>query len=290
MSYAYQDGDLTTPQIDGPRRWLRPFDDDFSQYVFEQDYQQFEDNFAPLNLDTASDDFADAYLVRESQLEALGGGVVKWTRTYSRLPASRQVFESYSWIVPGIGSGAVYAPENIDSVSTAGGVTTITAGGDPTISVGDQCSISYTFTDGITGTQYGRTVLRTALTGTSGGNVNVSVITEPGGTLTFQTIKKVEPGRAAEALEVGSMLQLDYFLPGVSAGVSTPFDIPIIEALEIYDGDGVKTSSFTASTSPTLAAWRTQVAAADNVCVTRSVVRRWLGNIYERTTRYCVAQ
>lgn len=290
MSYLYADGDLSTPQIDGPKRWERPFDDDFSQYVFQQDYHQFETDFRPLALDTPHDEILDAFLVRESDVESLGGGVLKFTRTYARIPASRQAFESYSWLVPGIGSGAVYASQSINSSSSAAGVTTLTTSGSPGVSVGDQVSVAYTFTDSTTGTQYGRTVLRTALSGTSGTTINVALIAEPGGTISYQTLKKVEPGRPAEAVEVASSLQLDYFLPGVSPGVSTPFDIPRIAALEIYDGDGVKVNSFTSSTSPTLSAWRALVAARSQVCVVSSVIRRWQGNIYERSTRYCIAQ
>lgn len=268
---------------------MRPFDDSFAQVTFEQDYIQFETDFAPLALDTAHDDYPDAYLVREGELQGLGGGLVKWTRTYSRMPISRQVFESYSWLVPGIGAGAVYASQAVSSVANSAGVTTITCAGDTTASSGDSLSINYTFTDGVTGTQYGRNVMRT-MTGGTGTAPEVALITEPGGTLTFNWAKKVEPGRPAEALEVGSVLQLDYYLPGVSAGIGTPFDIPVIDELQIYDGDGLKVDSFTADTSPTITEWRAQIAAGDRVCVVASIVRRWMGNIYERSTRYCIAR
>lgn len=289
MSILWQDSDLTTPLVDGPRRWMRPFDDSFEQVVFEQDYQQFEDDFVPTPLDTPHDDYPDAYLVREGELSALGGGVVKWTRTYSRIPNSRQAWESYSWLVPGIGSGAIFTAQPVSSAANAAGVTTITCSGDTSAAVGDSVSISYTFTDGTTGTQYGRNVIRTVLAG-SGTVFDVALITEPGGTLTYNSARKIEPGRPAEALEVGSSLQLDYYLPGVSAGISTPFDIPIIDEIQIYDGDGVKTDSFTADTAPTIAEWRAQVAAGEKVCVVGSIVRRWKGNIYERATRYCIAR
>lgn len=279
----------TTATVRGPRSWQRPFPDLTAELTFVEPYIQTVDDFTPLALDTPHPDIHDAYLVEESERENIGG-FYKWERTYARIPPSREVFEGYSWIVPGIGTGAIYSAQSISSVSHAASVTTIVAASSPGISVGDQCNVAYTFTDAATGTQYGRTVLRTALSGTSGTTVKVDLISEPGGTLTFLTVKKVEPGRAAEALEVGSVIQVDYFLPGVSTGINTAFDIPIIEALEIYDSDGVKTDSFTATTSPTLATWRSYVAAKTRVCVVRSVIRRWLGNIYERSTRYCVAQ
>jgi hypothetical protein len=85
---------------------------------------------------------------------------------------------------------------------------------------------------------------------------------------------------------VGSVVQLDYYLPGVSTGITHPQDIPIIEPLSIIDDTGRETTSFTADTSPTLTEWRTKVANEEQVCAVRSIVRRWMGNIYERATRY----
>lgn len=289
MPLLWQDGDYTTPLPDGARRWLRPFDDNFSQVMFQQDWQQFEDNFVPLTLDTPSDDFSDAYLVGESELSALGGGVVKWTRTYARIPASRQVFEGYSWLIPGIGTGAIFAAQGISSATNAAGVTTLDCAGDTTAAIGDSVSISYTFVDGVTGTQYGRNVIRTVLSG-GGATLGVSIISEPGGTISYNSARKIEPGRPAEALEVGSSLQFDYYLPGVSVGVATPFDIPVIGELQIYDGDGIKVNVFAADTVPTITEWRASIAAGEKVCVVASIVRRWQGNIFERSTRYCIAR
>jgi hypothetical protein len=279
------------PVAIGDPSWERPFIDLTAELVLTRSYIQDAAYFSPLALDSIHPTLADMFLVDEGPRDGNSApGFYKWTRTYARIPPSRQVFGSYSWLVPGISTGAVFSPQNITGSSDAAGVTTITAASSPSISVGDSCSISYTFTDSATGTQYGRNVLRTALTGTSGATIKVALISEPGGTITYITIKKVQPGRPAEALEVNSMAQLDYFLPGVSAGVATPFDIPRISALEIYDGDGLKVNVFTASTVPTITEWRASIAARENICVVSSVVRRWKGNIYERETRYCIAQ
>jgi hypothetical protein len=277
-----------TPVTNGPRSWDRPFDDLTAELTFDENYIQTVADFVPTALDTPHDSYPDCYLVSEGPRDNVGG-FYKWTRTYARIPPSRQVFESYSWLVPGIGTGAVFSPQTVSSAVDAAGTTTLTCAGDTTAVAGDSLSISYTFTDSVTGTQYGRTVIRT-MTGGSGTAPSVALISEPGGTITYNTAKKVEPGRPAEALEVGSSLQLDYYLPGVSAGIGTPFDIPIIDELQIYNGDGIKVDSFAADTSPTIATWRLQVAASDKVCVVASIVRRWKGNIYERATRYCIAR
>jgi len=289
MPLLWQDGDYTTPLPDGARRWLRPFDDNFAQVMFQQDWQQFEDSFVPLTLDTPSDDFSDAYLVGESELSALGGGVVKWTRTYARIPENREAFEGYSWLIPGIDTGLVFAEVAITSASDDLGVTTINCAGNTFAAVGDSVSISYTFVDIRTGTQYGRNVVRRVLSG-GGSTLGVALIFEPGGSINYNTAKRIEPGRPAEALEVGSSLQFDYYLPGVSAGVASPFDIPVISELQIYDGDGIKVNVFTNDTVPTITQWRASIAAGEKVCVVASIVRRWQGNIFERSTRYCIAR
>lgn len=297
MSYIWADGDYTIPLANGSKRWLRPFPDDFSNIVFEQDYQQFADDFVPLPLDTPHDEIPDAFLVQESQPEPMGA-IVQWTRTYSKIPPSRTIAESYAWSVPGIGTEAVYSPVNISSVSHSGSanltgsgsVTTITCATSPGVNVGDSVLISYTFTDSVTGSQYGRDVLRTALSGTSGTSVRVALISEPGGTMSFQTLRKVEPGRDPYVEEVWSRIQYDYYLPGVSAGIMLPEHIPTIEALDIYDNTGRRTTSFTADTTPSLATWRAQVASGALVCAVQSIPRRWMGNIYERATRYVRAK
>ncbi len=277
-----------TATIAGPKQWTSPFEDVADALVFSQDFIQATAEFSPLALDTPDDTYPDCYLVAEGARDDRGG-FVRWKRTYARIPPSRQVFESYSWTVPGIGSEAVYAAASISSVVNASGTTTITAAASVEASADDSVLVSYTFTDATTGTQYGRSVLRICLAGTSGTNVVVPLITEPGGTLTFISVQRVEPGRDPYTEEVGSLLQLDYFLPGVSTGIATVQDIPLLSPLDIYDNTGRRTTSFTAETVPTLATWRAQVAAGDYVCVVRSVPRRWMGNIYERATRYVKA-
>jgi len=279
----------TAATVNGPPVWDRPFPDLTDELVVKQNYIQQASTFTPLALDTPHPDYPDMYLVDEGPRED-AGGFYKWQRTYARIPPARTVMEGYAWYVPGIGSGAVYAAQPITGATNSTGVTTITASSSPTISVGDQCSVRYNFTDSITGTVYGRQVLRTALTGTSGTTVKVGLISEAGGTLAFTYVQKVEPGRPVESLEVASQLQMDYWLPGVSTDVTTAFDIPLIRCLEIYDGTGTKVQSFTASTSPSLADWRAHIAARDKICVVSSVPSRWMGNIYQRATRYCVAQ
>lgn len=291
MSTLWQDGDWTVAAIDGPKRWLQTIENvTMGLNAFEQDYMQTVADWTPTPLGDPNPDMPGFYLVNEGPLSPQGGGIVKWTRNYAKIPSIRDEYESYGWLVPGIGSEAVYADVNISSNSISGGYHTIITSASSTATVGDSVSIAYTFRDAITGTQYGRRTQRACLAGTSGTTIVVNIVTEPGGTITFQTLRKVEPGRAPETLEVTSLVSVDYWLPGVSAGIVNPRDIPIIEAYEIYDGDGRKSNTHEADSTPTVAQWRTSVANRDWICVVRSIIRPWLGPIYERRTRYCIAQ
>lgn len=291
MSAIYLDGPSSTARVNGPKRYLLPIENVRANLdVFQQDYVQLKADFDSVPLGTPNPDEPGYYLTSETAPMDLGGGVLQWTRTYAKIPSIRDVYESYGWLVPGIGSEAVYSDVSISSASITGGSHTIITGTSSTATVGDSVSISYTFRDSTTGTEYGRRTQRACIAGTSGTTIVVNAITEPGGTIAFQTLRKIEPGRAPETLEVTSLVSVDYWLPGVSPGVVNPRDIPVIQAYEIYDGDGRKTNSHESDSTPTVAQWRTAVANRDWICVVTSIIRPWLGPIYERRTRYCIAQ
>ena len=71
-------------------------------YVLKQDFQHFLDGWQPLALNTPHGvaDFADYLLVEESEKQDIGGGVIKWTRTYAKVPEGYVDWEnkSYSFI------------------------------------------------------------------------------------------------------------------------------------------------------------------------------------------------
>lgn len=291
MSALWLDNITSAARVRGPRRYLLPIENVRANLdVFQQDYLQLEADFNPLPLAEPNPAAPGYYLTAETNPTPLGGGVLQFTRTYARVPAIRDVYESYGWLVPGIGSEAVYADVSISSASVSGGSHTIITSASSTAVVGDSVSIAYTFRDSTTGTQYGRRTQRPCLAGTSGTTIVVALISEPGGTITFQTLRKIEPGRPPETLEVTSLVSVDYWLPGVSAGIVNPRDIPRIQAYEIYDGDGRKTNTHESDSTPNVAQWRTSVANGDWICAVTSIIRPWMGPIYERRTRYCIAQ
>ena len=82
-------------------------------YILKQDFVHFLDGWQPLALNTPHGvaDFADYLLVEESEKQDIGGGVIKWTRTYAKVPESHEgdpEMANYSFIgmTIDLGSGA----------------------------------------------------------------------------------------------------------------------------------------------------------------------------------------
>lgn len=123
MSAFRIDGALTTAQTMGGARKSFPFEGDVSSFIVEQDYQVLLTSYSPLALSTAHGTYTNAYLVRESELENIGAGVVKFTRTYAQIPASRSDYETFNFKFPGLlaTTGGVVPPYNQYWVSTGNG-------------------------------------------------------------------------------------------------------------------------------------------------------------------------
>ena len=91
---TYTDGDFTVAAPIGIPVFNSPLPNTTAQYVFKQQFMQYLANVSPLALNTAHPsaglfpDYSAYYLIAESEKEDCGGGVVKWWRTYSAIPAS----------------------------------------------------------------------------------------------------------------------------------------------------------------------------------------------------------
>lgn len=109
MSAFRIDGALTTAQTVGGARKSFPFEGDNATFIVEQDYHVMLANYSPLALDTAHGTYTNAYLVRETELENIGGGVVKFTRIYAQIPASRNEYATFAFQFPGL-RGALNPP------------------------------------------------------------------------------------------------------------------------------------------------------------------------------------
>lgn len=233
------DGSVFEASAVSIRRFSTPFRDNVL-VMFDQDFMQLASRWKPLPLDTKDKDLQQFVLVDESALSPIGNGMARWTRTYARLPAERDEFESYVFTYPGmIGS-------------------TLTFSGGPAITI--------------------------------------------------------DAGRESFSTRVTARLHMDFWHVGFSPGIKTPQDIPIIEAFEPVINTGVagvglrgfKAALLGSNTVPTAQEYATRmrtstvaapvspfgfpsfpiVTGAFEIVAEDSVVSVWMGNIWQRVTRY----
>jgi hypothetical protein len=127
MAAFKTDGTYTTAVISGPARKSLPFEGDASSFIVEQDFMVAFASYTPLALNTAHPTFTTAYLVRESALEDMGGGIATFTRTYATIPASRNEYESFATFFPGLfDTTAAVPPYNQYWAGTGNGKDPIT--------------------------------------------------------------------------------------------------------------------------------------------------------------------
>jgi len=226
------------------------------------------------------------YLVEEKNWEAVRGSIFKLTRVYSMIPSTREEWQSYSYQVPGIGSTSSAFPYvTISTMVNSGTITTITTSSNHGLSTDEFAEVQFNEVDS-TGVQYTRhRLLVVTVTSPTTFTVPIIVGSSPPVSGTMQC-RKVEPGRDPETQVVNCRVVYDYFLPGVTAGISVPSDIPNTDPLYIQDNTGRKTNVVTGNTSPTATQYKALIAAGTQIQIERSTQSIWRGNIYQRITRY----
>lgn len=99
----YVDGGLTSAAACSLPEFFPVLPSTTAEYAFRQDFMQLRANFAPTAMDTAhpsaglTPDYSDYLLVREDVRRDVGGGLVRWTRTYAKKPADYDDFESFAY-------------------------------------------------------------------------------------------------------------------------------------------------------------------------------------------------
>lgn len=286
MALIISDGDFTTAAVQGKPRRTYPFRGDTTTFYVESEWMQFFDNYTALALDTAHPSISSCYLVQESPLQDLGGGVALWTRTYSKIPISRVWYESYAYTVPGIIQNPLIVITPITSASDSGHQTTIVCTLDPSLVANNRVRIFFPAVD--SGGAIVERVFDRLVVSTSGsGPYNVVVDLVPGlASASNAYIFRVEPNRRPFSQVVLASIHYDYYLPGVTGGITTVADIPILNPTPIVDQLGDRLDSYADWTTPSLSTYQTSVIAEDSIVAEASELHPWMGNIWERVTRY----
>jgi len=291
MSIFY-DGNFAVPTPTGQRRVTHPFPDDVSAFFYEQDFVQYFADFIALPL--SSPDFSafgtvnlPVYLTAESPLQDLGGGVAKWTRTFAMIPGSREEYQSFSWLRPGLSAGNSYPQFTISGGVNSGSQTTLTTSSAHGMTTGDYCLIEYTVTLA-NGNQLTRQIGRGCLAGTGGSSVAVSIILDAS-TPYYLNVRQIDQSRQPKSIVVPAYIHYDYALPGVTALVGSASAFPIFYPPLVLDSGGAETDTYAADSTPTRASYLADVAAGTLIVAEPSTIRYYKGEILERSTKYVKA-
>jgi hypothetical protein len=109
---SWIDGDFTTAKACGLPVFASPIPSAADGYVFTQDFCQLLTNWSAATYGTAhpssgkTPDYSEWILINEGPRQDVGGGVIRWTRTYAKLPASYDDWESLSYTFIGSAPGA----------------------------------------------------------------------------------------------------------------------------------------------------------------------------------------
>lgn len=122
---VYVDGNFNVAEPIGLPEFSSPVRSTTAEYIFTQPWMQSRRSFVPTPLNTAhpsyrqTPDYSAFKLVAEGPRQDAGGGMVKWVRTYARVPDTHDEFESYAYSF--IGFQGVWFVGNQGSSVTATG-------------------------------------------------------------------------------------------------------------------------------------------------------------------------
>lgn len=323
--HQFTDGDFINPIPVSMERPSFPFEGDTQNFILEQDYVQYIDWYLEKVPTPGSTNpkYPDLYFLHDTPIQDLGGGVGKWTRTWGLLPGFngerlgvgsayvRREAQSFVWTRPGVASTNTlnlhWGVDNPSSTATLG--TTIklythyiNGSGAPRYTHDVNANynsvlIGYYVTDPTTGIW--RYLTYSSLVYSRGTDyVEVDPVPyKDAGIATsvwYDWFGRPEIKINPTQIVINTFLYMDYWMPGINC--TDPESIPLVQAWYIEDQNLNVTDTVTEVTNPPLYTNLTRkgywnmVQDGDLICMESSVLRRWQGNVWERTTRYGVIQ
>lgn len=83
---------------------------------------------------------------------------------------------------------------------------------------------------------------------------------------------------------VSSIVYYDYWIPGIN--IDSIENVPLVQEFRVLDENENESDILTEASTPTQTQYAAMVANKTMICMEASQIRRWRGNIFERTTRY----
>jgi hypothetical protein len=282
MATFYDDGDFTTAQINGDDRIERPFveqGDSDTQVIFRPMLVNRTD-YTKLPLDTPHPVVTDAILVTEQGFANYGAGLMSFERVYAQVPVTRDgVYTgTQAYTYPGFDTDNSKAGTDTAISSISNGSTTSTVNASNSSSAGDIVYITANWTGVVSVAFAGYRAVLSA----SPGSIVVALIgggtTFEDGTLTQLTLQP----RGQKPELTGSITDFTYYLPGVTAGISLPTDVPESEVFAPYNPNTFSaTVTLSELTIPGILEYQAQIAAREYI-ILNSKITRYMGNILQR--------
>ena len=243
---------------------VQPFAANQSAIVFEQEFMVAIANHVPLPLNTPYDTawsigwqgtyvgLEKCFLVEEGPLEHIGAGIAKFQRKYANLPPTRNLFESYAHTIPAF---------TVDDAQTL-------ARNSSSKIVASRIQLDYFVYDSLD-------LLTGIIPGVFPGTHRLDATTG-----IFPT---------------GLILpEMAYFEPDPFFGTPGASPLNAIEMNLIINFAGVSEAlvdptSISAGSNPTSSQYKAWIAAKYEIVAEASSLSQWMGNIYQRQTRFVVA-
>lgn len=264
---------------------------------FRQRFMQTAASYAPLALDTpypAAGSYgvptaSTYYLVDETNFNDRSGGVIEWDRVYCCVPTSWSEPEEFAFNYPGFFGSAASTYFTATGL-TLSGSSVVIATSATGISAGDSVYFSITYARGSTSGYLAAMTVKCSAA-SAGASVTVPDVFPGSGAFgtASGTIRKAQAARGlAKTFAVGSRLIHDYAYSTVASLDTT---LPIIEVFTPTDISGFNdVTILSAATIPTGVSYATLVQNNSEIVGETSVRRRFMGNIYVRSTRMIPAR
>ena len=255
-----------------------------------------QSDYAPIALDTPMAGageagvielpFTDgtAYFVGDFNHSPLDGGLLEFERVFANIPAARNeiVTGTTSYTYPGVeyepDSSTEYEATGFSDTATT---TTLSGLSGGTYTVGDIVTVKLS-TEDSSGVTVSITATREVIQSGSS-SVTVSKVNALTDFVSGSVSTLTNQPKGSISLATGTFTDFTYYLPGETADVSTPKDVPVTPAF--------RTNALLLSSSsiPSIAEYNLKVTDEEFLTI-ESKITRYMGNIIERADIQVIAQ
>ena len=233
---------------------------------------------------------ASAYFVGDANHSPMDGGMLEFERVFANIPQpSTDPAGSEIFTFPGLPSvTSTSSAISISSISSSTNVVTLILPTAHGMSTGDifryyfRLNISY----------HGQTQTHlffnnaTCLSGTAGYSLKISYTLPANASFVVgRVFPNASRGRKQVSRRASTQLDYDYFLPGISVGITTSQQIILPQRFEAYRySEGNTVTSLNVNTSPTSIEYN-EIVDSEGLLVLDSGVEKWKGNILRRVVK-----